>query len=117
MLLWSLGPEQSSDELFGARMAPFFCLTHTIFVAERGLEHFELLLRPYGIARRRFEFRAVPAERAVLAAVHGPRRLRDARDLEHHDAVTRHTHSRVRAVERAAILPGPQIAYRGSACG
>ncbi len=37
----SLGPKHKSDELEGAGMAPFFYLPHTMFVAERGLDHFE----------------------------------------------------------------------------
>jgi 3-methyladenine DNA glycosylase AlkC len=41
ILLRSLGPEHATDELVGAGMAPFFYLPHTIFVAERGLDHFE----------------------------------------------------------------------------
>jgi 3-methyladenine DNA glycosylase AlkC len=45
VLLRSLGPEHASDELLGAGMAPFFYLPHTIFVAERGLDHFDLSMR------------------------------------------------------------------------
>ncbi len=45
VLLRSLGPEHASDELVGAGMAPFFYLPHTIFVAEHGLEHFDLHAR------------------------------------------------------------------------
>lgn len=41
ILLRSLGPEHADDELVGAGMAPFFYLPHVIFVAERGLAHFE----------------------------------------------------------------------------
>jgi len=44
VLLRSLGPRHRSDELTGAGMAPFFYLPHTLFVAEHGLEHFELSL-------------------------------------------------------------------------
>jgi 3-methyladenine DNA glycosylase AlkC len=42
ILLQSLGPEHATDELIGVGMAPFFYLPHTLFVAERGLEHFDL---------------------------------------------------------------------------
>lgn len=45
VLLRSLGPEHATDELVGAGMAPFFYLPHVLFVAERGLEHFDLSMR------------------------------------------------------------------------
>ncbi|HYC58369.1 MAG TPA: DNA alkylation repair protein [Thermoanaerobaculia bacterium] len=54
VLLRSLGPEHASDELVGAGMAPFFYLPHTIFVAERGLDHFELSLRAQVELTKRF---------------------------------------------------------------
>jgi 3-methyladenine DNA glycosylase AlkC len=54
ILLRSLGPEHPSDELIGAGMAPFFYLPHTLFVAERGLEHFELSLRAQYELTKRF---------------------------------------------------------------
>jgi 3-methyladenine DNA glycosylase AlkC len=54
VLLRSLGPEHASDELVGAGMAPFFYLPHTIFVAERGLEHFDLSLRAQVELTKRF---------------------------------------------------------------
>jgi 3-methyladenine DNA glycosylase AlkC len=54
VLLRSLGPEHASGELVGAGMAPFFYLPHTLFVAERGLEHFELSLRAQHELTRRF---------------------------------------------------------------
>lgn len=44
ILLRSLGPELETDELLGVGMAPFFYLPHTMFVAERGLDHFDLSL-------------------------------------------------------------------------
>lgn len=44
-LLQSLGPELATDELLGVGMAPFYYLPHTIFIAERGLEHFDLSMR------------------------------------------------------------------------
>ena len=41
VLMASLGPRHATDELEGAGMAPFFYLPHTMFVASRGLDHFE----------------------------------------------------------------------------
>lgn len=53
VLLRSLGPEHRDDELMGVGMAPFFYLPHTVFVAEHGLNHFELSLRAqYEITKR-----------------------------------------------------------------
>ena len=46
ILLRSLGPEHATDELIGVGMAPFFYLPHTLFVAERGLQHFDLSIYP-----------------------------------------------------------------------
>jgi 3-methyladenine DNA glycosylase AlkC len=54
VLLQSLGPEHASDELIGAGMAPFFYLPHTIFVAERGLDHFDLSMRAQYELTKRF---------------------------------------------------------------
>lgn len=54
VLLRSLGPEHGSDELVGAGMAPFYYLPHTLFVAEHGLEHFELSLRAQLELTKRF---------------------------------------------------------------
>lgn len=54
ILLRSLGPEHASDELIGAGMAPFFYLPHTMFVAERGLEHFDLSMRAQYELTKRF---------------------------------------------------------------
>ena len=42
IVLRSLGAEHAGDELEGTGMAPFFYLPHTMFVAEHGLEHFDL---------------------------------------------------------------------------
>jgi len=65
VLLRSLGPEHASDELLGAGMAPFFYLPHTIFVAERGLEHFDLSMRAqYELTKR---FSAESSIRAYIA--------------------------------------------------
>lgn len=54
ILLASLGPKFESDELLGAGMAPFFYLPHTLFVAERGLEHFDLSMRAQYELTKRF---------------------------------------------------------------
>ena len=54
VLLRSLGPEHPGDELIGAGMAPFFYLPHTIFVAEHGLEHFDLSMRAQYELTKRF---------------------------------------------------------------
>jgi 3-methyladenine DNA glycosylase AlkC len=42
VLTASLGAKHKSDELEGAGMEPFFYLPHTMFVAERGLDHFDV---------------------------------------------------------------------------
>ena len=53
VLIRSLGPEHATDELIGAGMAPFFYLPHTLFVAERGLEHFDLsMAAQYELTKR-----------------------------------------------------------------
>lgn len=54
ILLRSLGPEHSSDELLGVGMAPFFYLPHTMFVADNGLDHFELSLAAQAELTKRF---------------------------------------------------------------
>ena len=54
VLLESLGPEHASDELLGVGMAPFFYLPHTLFVAEHGLEHFDLSMRAQYELTKRF---------------------------------------------------------------
>ena len=54
ILLRSLGPEHAGDELLGAGMAPFYYYPHTVFVAERGLDHFELSMRAQHELTRRF---------------------------------------------------------------
>lgn len=65
VLLRSLGPELASDELIGGGMAPFYYLPHTLFVAERGLDHFELSLRAqYELTKR---FSAECSIRAYIA--------------------------------------------------
>jgi 3-methyladenine DNA glycosylase AlkC len=65
VLVRSLGPEHASDELVGVGMAPFYYLPHTLFVAERGLEHFELSLSvQYELTKR---FTAESSIRAYIA--------------------------------------------------
>lgn len=65
ILLRSLGPEHSTDELIGVGMAPFFYLPHTLFVAERGLGHFDLSMRAqYELTKR---FSAEGSIRAYIA--------------------------------------------------
>ncbi len=54
VLLRSLGPEHASEELVGAGMAPFFYLPHVLFVAERGLDHFDLSMRAQYELTKRF---------------------------------------------------------------
>jgi 3-methyladenine DNA glycosylase AlkC len=54
VLLRSLGPEHATDELVGAGMAPFFYLPHVLFVAERGLDHFDLSMRAQYELTKRF---------------------------------------------------------------
>jgi 3-methyladenine DNA glycosylase AlkC len=54
VILRSLGPEHQSDELVGAGMAPFFYMPHLVFVAERGLDHFDLSMQAQHELTRRF---------------------------------------------------------------
>jgi 3-methyladenine DNA glycosylase AlkC len=54
VLLASLGPEHKDDELLGAGMAPFFYLPHTLFVAEHGLDHFDVSMRAQYELTKRF---------------------------------------------------------------
>lgn len=54
VLLRSLGPEHATDELVGVGMAPFHYLPHVLFVAERGLDHFDLSMRAQYQLTRRF---------------------------------------------------------------
>ena len=54
VLLRSLGPVHASDELLGLGMAPFYYYPHTIFVAERGLEHFDLAMHAQYELTQRF---------------------------------------------------------------
>jgi 3-methyladenine DNA glycosylase AlkC len=54
VLLRSLGPEHATDELLGLGMEPFFYLPHVLFVAERGLDHFDLSMRAHYELTKRF---------------------------------------------------------------
>jgi 3-methyladenine DNA glycosylase AlkC len=54
VLLRSLGAEHARDELVGAGMAPFFYLPHVTFVAERGLEYFDVSMRAQYELTKRF---------------------------------------------------------------
>jgi 3-methyladenine DNA glycosylase AlkC len=54
VLLASLGPEHAEEELLGVGMAPFFYLPHVIFVAERGLDHFDVSMRAQYELTKRF---------------------------------------------------------------
>jgi 3-methyladenine DNA glycosylase AlkC len=54
VLLRSLGPEHAGDELVGAGMAPFFYLPHVLFVAERGLDDFDLSMQAQYELTKRF---------------------------------------------------------------
>ena len=53
ILLRSLGPEHAIDESIGVGRAAFVYLPHTLFVAERGLDHFELSMQAqYELTKR-----------------------------------------------------------------
>ncbi|HVJ91644.1 MAG TPA: DNA alkylation repair protein [Labilithrix sp.] len=54
ILLRSLGPKHPTDELIGLGMAPFFYLPHVLFVAERGLDHFDLSMQAQYELTKRF---------------------------------------------------------------
>jgi 3-methyladenine DNA glycosylase AlkC len=65
ILLRSLGPPHAQDELLGAGMAPFFYMPHLVYVAERGLDHFDLSMQAqYELTKR---FTAEFSIRAFLA--------------------------------------------------
>ena len=66
LLLRSLGPELSTDELIGVGMAPFFYLPHMIYVSRRGLDHFDLSMNALHELTKRFSAEA--AIRPVIAA-------------------------------------------------
>jgi 3-methyladenine DNA glycosylase AlkC len=70
VLLRSLGPEHATDELIGVGMAPFFYMPHVLFVAQRGLDHFDLSMRAqYELTKR---FSSEGSMRAYIA--HDPER-------------------------------------------
>lgn len=54
VLLRSLGPRHATDELVGAGMAPFYYLPHVLFVAERGLDCFDVSMRAQYELTKRF---------------------------------------------------------------
>jgi 3-methyladenine DNA glycosylase AlkC len=54
VLLRSMGPELAGDELIGLGMEPFYYLPHTLFIAERGLDDFDLSLRAQYELTKRF---------------------------------------------------------------
>ncbi|HEU4521596.1 MAG TPA: DNA alkylation repair protein [Thermoanaerobaculia bacterium] len=54
VLLGSLGPEHEGDELLGVGMAPFYYMPHVLFVAERGLDHFDLSMHAQYELTKRF---------------------------------------------------------------
>jgi 3-methyladenine DNA glycosylase AlkC len=58
VLLRSLGPEHRSDELLGAGLEPFFYYPHTQFVAERGLQDFDVSMRAQYELTKRFSAEA-----------------------------------------------------------
>jgi 3-methyladenine DNA glycosylase AlkC len=58
LLLRSLGPELSTDELIGIGMAPFFYLPHMIYVSRRGLDHFDLSMNALHALTKRFSAEA-----------------------------------------------------------
>ena len=58
VLVRSLGEEHAREELIGAGMAPFYYLPHTIYVAERGLGHYDLSMRAQYELTKRFSAEA-----------------------------------------------------------
>jgi 3-methyladenine DNA glycosylase AlkC len=54
VIVRSLGPELATDELLGVGLAPFFYLPHTLFVADHGLEHFDLSMHAQYELTKRF---------------------------------------------------------------
>ena len=58
VLLRSLGAELPGDEIIGVGMAPFFYLPHSLFIAERGLDHFALSMRAQRELTKRFSAEA-----------------------------------------------------------
>jgi len=58
VLLQSLGPEHATDELLGAGMAPFFYLPHLVYIADHGLDHFDVSMRAQYELTKRFSAEA-----------------------------------------------------------
>ena len=54
ILIRALGPEHATDELIGVGMAPFYYMPHVLFVAERGLDHFDLSMQAQYELTKRF---------------------------------------------------------------
>jgi len=54
VLLRSLGPEHATDELVGAGMAPFYYLPHVLFIADYGLDAFEVSMQAQYELTKRF---------------------------------------------------------------
>ncbi|NUP05736.1 MAG: DNA alkylation repair protein [Polyangiaceae bacterium] len=54
VILRSLGPAHAQDELEGVGMEPFFYMPHLIFVAEAGLDHFDVSMRAQYELTQRF---------------------------------------------------------------
>ena len=96
VLLHSLGPEHATDELVGVGMAPFFYLPHVIFVAERGLGHFDLSMHAQYELTRRFS-----AEFSIRAFI--------ARDPERTLAVLRKWASEPNAHVRRLVSEGTRL--------
>lgn len=86
VLVRSLGPAHASDELEGAGMAPFFYLPHTMFIAEHGLDDFEVSMDAQHAITQRFtcEFSIRPF-------------------LEHHPQAT------LAVLRRWAVDPSPHV--------
>jgi 3-methyladenine DNA glycosylase AlkC len=78
VLVRSLGPEHRTDELIGGGMSAFFYMPHVIFVAERGLDHFDLSMQAQYELTKRFtaEFRSRDANAHVRRLVSEGTRLR-----------------------------------------
>ena len=96
VLLRSLGPEHATDELLGAGMAPFFYYPHTVYVAERGLDHFDVSMRAqYELTKR---FSAEASIRPYLA-----------RDPERTLAVLRHWTKDANAHVRRLVSEGTRL--------
>ena len=96
VLLRSLGPEHATDELIGAGMAPFFYLPHTMYVADHGLDHFELSMRAQYELTKRFS-----AESSVRPYI--------ARDPERAFAVFREWTADANAHVRRLVSEGTRL--------